>query len=151
MSRAEVAQQVADVRVTPGLWEIRTAVSDVVAPELPRELAARLRSPRPPIRHCITPEQAQPASFPALLARSGDCAVQDFSMTGGRMRGRMLCRAGTARQVAAEMSGSYAPNAFNYRHRIETPAPGVGGAITLTVQTAGRRVGDCPAGGEQAP
>ena len=51
MTRAEVKAEVADVRVAPGEWERRTEILSVEAPDMPHELAARLRQPRPPLRY----------------------------------------------------------------------------------------------------
>ncbi len=150
MTRDEVAAEVADVRVTAGEWEQRSEILAVEAPDMPRELVARLRQPRPPLRYCITAEQAaQPARVSDAIARpQAGCTMRGFTMRDGRMEGRMVCREGTATQVSTDMSGAYSPESFDYRSRIEMPPPIGGGVIRLEVRTTGRRIGPCPA---QAP
>ena len=150
MTRDEVTAEVADVRVAPGEWERRSEILRIEAPDMPRELVARFRQPRPPLRYCITAEQAaQPARVSDAIARpQAGCTMRDFTMRDGRMEGRMVCREGTATQVSTDMSGAYSPESFDYRSRIEMPPPIGDGVIRLEVRTTGRRIGPCPA---QAP
>ena len=150
MTREEVKAAVADVRVAPGEWERRIEILSVEAPGMPHELAARLRQPRPPLRYCITPEQAaQPARVSDAIARpQAGCTMRDFTMQDGRMEGRMVCREGTPAQTTTAMSGSYSPEGFDYRSRVEMPPPIGEGVVRLDVRTTGRRIGPCPA---QAP
>ena len=150
LTRDEVKAEVADVRVAPGEWEQRSEILSVEAPDMPRELAAQFQRPRPPLRYCITPEQAaQPARVSDAIARpQAGCAMRDFTMRNGRMEGRMVCREGAPGQVSSAMSGTYSPDGFDYRSRIEMPPPIGDGVIRLEVRTTGRRIGPCPA---QAP
>lgn len=154
MTRDEVKAEVSDVRVAPGEWERRTEILRIEAPDMPRELANRFQQPRAPLRYCITPEQAaQPARVSDAIARpQAGCTMRGFTMRDGRMEGRMVCREGTPAQVSTEMSGTYSPESFDYRSRIEMPPPIGDGVIRLEVRTSGRRVGPCPAqAGSQAP
>ena len=150
MTRDEVKAEVADVRVAPGEWEQRTEILKVEAPDMPRELAARFQQPRPPLRYCITPEQAaQPGRVSDAIARpQAGCTMRGFTMQDGRMEGQMVCREGSPAQVSTAMSGTYSPESFDYRSRIEMPPPIGDGVIRIEARTTGRRVGPCPA---QAP
>lgn len=150
MTRDAVSAEVADVRVAPGQWEQRSEILSVEGPDMPRELAARLQRPRPPFSYCITPEQAaEPARVSDAIARpQAGCAVRGFTMSGGRMEGRMVCREGAPGQVSTAMSGTYSPDGFDYTSRIEMPPPIGDGVVRLEVRTTGRRIGPCPA---QAP
>ena len=148
MTRDEVKAEVANVRVEPGEWERRTEILSVEGPDMPLELAARLKQPRPPLRYCITPEQAaQPARVSDAIARpQAGCTVRDFAMQGGRMEGRMICREGAPTQISTAMSGTYSPQSFDYRSRVEMPPPIGDGLVRLDIRTTGRRIGPCPAG-----
>ena len=66
-------------------------------------------------------------------------------MRDGRMEGRMVCREGTPGEIATAMSGTYAPEHFDYRSQVAMPAPLVGGTMRLDIRTTGRRIGQCPA------
>ncbi len=147
MSGDEVKAEVADVRVTPGEWEQRTEILSVEGPDMPLELAARFRQPRPPQRYCITPEQvAQPARVSDAIARpQAGCTMRGFTMQGGRMEGAMACREGSAAQVSTMMSGTYSPESFDYRSRIEMPPPIGDGVVRIEARITGRRIGTCPA------
>ncbi|MDB5667347.1 MAG: hypothetical protein JWL74_297 [Alphaproteobacteria bacterium] len=147
MTREEITAQVSDVRVAPGEWERRNEILSVEAPDMPREIAARLRQPQPPLRYCITPEQAaQPARVSDAIARpEAGCTMRGFSMSDGRMDGVMICREGSPGQVTTAMSGTYSPESFDYRSRIEMPPPIGDGVVRIEVRTSGRRVGPCPA------
>ena len=144
MSREEVAGQLAGMRIEPGLWELTSEVVEVSGPDLPREVRNRMLGPRPSMRNCITPAQAErpEANFLAVRADSG-CTYRDFSMEGGRMRGVMICPDATAR-----MEGQYGPEAYELRMEMESPLPGVEEAMTLRIRARGRRVGDCEEEGQ---
>lgn len=146
MSREDVTAEVSDVRVAAGEWEHSTEVLAVEAPNLSPETAARIRERRTSFRYCITPEQAaQPARVSDVIARPREgCTVRDFTMRDGRMEGRMGCREGTPGEISTAMTGTYAPEHFDYRSQVEMPAPLVGGIMRLDVRTTGRRIGQCP-------
>lgn len=141
MSADEVAAELVGLRIEPGLWELGSAVVDVRAPNLPREVRTRMLGPRARMRHCITPEQAAApsANFLAMRADSA-CAYRDFALKDGRLRGTMTCPGATAR-----MEGRYAPDRYDTRMEMESPMPG-GETMTLEIRSQGRRIGDCEEG-----
>ena len=59
MSAGEVAGELANMRIEPGLWELTSEVVEVRAPDLPREVRNRMVGPRSRLRNCITPQQAE--------------------------------------------------------------------------------------------
>lgn len=149
MTGQEVADQLAQVRINPGEWELTSRIISVEAPELPRELMQAMQGRQNSIRHCITPEQASdPAAFSRnVQQRNSGCQVQDFTMKGGRMEGQTVCAGGTAQEVRSRMSGVFGPDSFDYETRVAVPAPMAGGTMNLSVRMQGRRVGACPASG----
>ena len=138
MSAADVAEELAQMRIDPGLWELSSEVVEVSAPDLPREVRNRMVGPRSRLRHCITPEQAARPDVNFLAGRSGsDCSYRDFRLEGERLRGTMTCPNATA-----TMDGRYGPRAYDLRMEMESPVPG-GATMTLQVRARGRWIGDC--------
>ena len=139
MTVEEVADQLSNMRIEPGLWELTSEVIDVRAPNLPREVRNRMVGPRSRLRHCITPEQAARPSANFLAAR-GDCTYRDFTVQDGRVRGAMSCPDATA-----VMDGRYGPQAYDMGMEMQSPIPG-GAVMTLQLRAKGRRLGACEEG-----
>jgi hypothetical protein len=141
MTADEVAAELADIRIEPGLWELRSAVTDVRAQNLPREVRSRMIGPRSRLRHCITPEQAQSpnANFLAMRADSA-CVYRDFSYADGRLSGTMTCPGTVAR-----MEGRYRADRYETRMEMQSPMPG-GATMILQIRAMGRRIGECEEG-----
>ena len=141
MSDNEVAAELAHMRITPGLWELKSAVVEVRGPELPREVRNRMIGPRPTLRNCLTPAQAARPSANFLAARTDtSCRYRGFSIRDGQMRGEMRCR-----DTQARMTGRYEPERYDFDMELEGPAPG-GETMTLSVRASGRRLGACERG-----
>ena len=141
MSVEEVAEELANMRIEPGLWELTSEVVEVRAPDLPREVRNRMVGPRSRLRNCITPLQAERPSANFLAARGGnDCRYSDFSVRDGQLRGTMSCP-----EVTATMVGRYGPRAYAMSMEMASPMPG-GATMTLEVRARGRRIGDCEDG-----
>jgi hypothetical protein len=149
MTANEVAEELAEIRIEPGLWEVRSEVVSVSAPGLPLVTRNRMVGPRPTVRNCITPEQAaRPNSNFLSGGNTGNCAYRDFSMDGGRMRGAMTCRNEDPPGITeAAMDGTHRPGGYDMTMRMETQLPG-GGVMQVETRTQGRRLGECPAGGD---
>lgn len=146
LSPGEVAAELADVAIEPGLWESTSAVTGVSAPNLPIEVQRRMIGPRPATRNCITPEQAARPGANFLAARAGsDCLYRDFSMRDGQFRGAMTCPdPSLPRPTQATMEGRYGPRSYRLAMRMETAMPD-GATMILDVRGSGRRIGECPA------
>ena len=143
LSRNEVARELARVEVRPGLWEVRTQILSARQEGLPHEIAERMKGPRPAVRSCITPAQAERPEAAFLAgAQDGACRHSAFEMRGGRVAGAMTCRAPDGAESRATMRGRY--EAERYSVEIEIETPGIGGRpMTIAARRTGRRVGEC--------
>lgn len=128
------------VRIAPGLWEIRSAVTAARAPNLPIVVRDRLIGPRPSRRLCITAAQAADASF--LAQRQGDCVQRSVTLRGGRLTGTMQCVQQGSAPGAVTLDGAYEPERYALRMAMAEPMPD-GTTLRLDIVTAGRRIGDC--------
>ncbi len=141
MSSNDVAGALAEVRIEPGLWEVRSAVIDVSAPNLPVDVRRRMVGPRRGLRNCVTPAQAaRPGANFLAGRRSRDCSYRDFAMANGRLQGTMTCP-----DVAVTMDGRYGPQAFDLRMMMTSRMPD-GATMRVDVATRGRRIGRCEEG-----
>jgi hypothetical protein len=149
-SANEVAQQLAQVRIEPGMWERSTDVLSVSAEGMPREAANRLKGRRSSSRHCITREQAARPNATFMATRqNSDCTYRDFTMQGGRVSGNMACsNAESEGIIRTAMSGEYGPQSYDMRMRVEAPMSS-GQIMTTEVRVRGRRVGACEGGSGQ--
>ena len=129
-----------EVRMAPGLWEIRSAVTAARAPNLPIVVRDRLIGPRPSRRLCITAAQAADASF--LAQRQGDCVQRGMALRGGRLSGTMQCVQQGSAPGTVTLDGAYEPERYALRMAMEEPMPD-GTILRLDIVTAGRRIGDC--------
>ena len=147
MSVNEVAAELANVRISPGLWESTSEVLNVTAPNLPRDVQNRMKGPSTTTRHCISEEQASRPDANFLATRQDNCAYRDFTMRAGRMQGTMVCRGGDMPgEATATMNGEYGPESYDMRIRMEMAGP-VDSTMTIETRASGRRVGECPAEG----
>jgi hypothetical protein len=148
MSENEVAAELANVQITPGLWESRSEVLNVTAPNLPREIQNRMKTKSNPTRHCISPEQAARPDANFLASRRDNCTYRDFTMRGGRMQGNMVCTGGDMPgEARATMSGRYDAQSYDMRMQMELAGP-ADSTMTIETRASGRRLGDCPPEGE---
>lgn len=144
-SSETVANQLAGMRIEPGLWALTSEVVEVRAPGLPIEVRRRMIGPRRQIRHCITPAEAERPEANFLAGRDGsECRYRDFSVENGRMRGEMVCPDATAR-----MEGRYAPAAYDLRMAMESVMPDGETRMNLEIRARGRRIGDCQEGEQE--
>lgn len=150
MTAKEVAAELADVKITPGLWEATNIIESVRAPMLPDEVKGRMEGRRTTVRNCITPEQAARPNAAFLTAQeNSQCSYRDFSMRNGRMQGMMTCQGGALPgEMRMEMEGRYGPESYDVAMDME--AAGLpGGAMTIKARTTGRRIGACDGETEQ--
>lgn len=151
MSVNEVAAELANVRISPGLWESTSEVLNVTAPNLPREVQNRMKGPSTTTRHCITPEQASRPDANFLATRQDNCAYRDFTMRAGRMQGTMVCSGdGMPGETTATMNGQYGSESYDMRMRMEMAGP-ADSTMTIETRASGRRLGDCPPEGASEP
>ena len=151
MTANEVAAELRNVQVEPGLWESTTQVVSVSAPNLPVQARDTMMRPSPPRRNCITPEQAaRPDANFFNSAQNSNCSYRDFTMRGGRMQGTMTCTGGgMPGTMTTNMTGEYGPRSYDITLSMRTEGMPQGGDMTIVARTRGRHVGECPAGGEE--
>jgi len=139
--RANDLAEAAEVRIAPGLWEIRGAVTSAQAQNLPILVRDRLVGPRPTRRLCITAAQAADAGV--LAQRPDACVRRDVVLREGRLTGTMLCPTpGGAAPGVVTLNGAYESARYALRMEMAEPMPD-GATLRLQVVTAGRRIGDC--------
>ena len=138
MSANDVALELDQIRIEPGLWALSSEIVDVSGPDLPRELRNRMVGPRSRIRHCITPDQAANPSASFLAARSdGQCRYRRHSVRDGIIEGEMDCPGASAR-----MDGRFTPDAYRMNLHMESPIAD-GAVMRIEVVARGRRIGEC--------
>ena len=146
MTVDEVAAELRNVRVEPGLWDVSSEVLDATGPNLPRRAQAEIRRHRPSVRNCITAEQAAHPELNFLRTqRDGHCTYRGFSMRDGRMRGEMRCAGGGMPGiVTTSMDGLYGPRSHDVRMRMTSTGMPQGANMIIETRTIGRRIGACP-------
>ncbi len=144
MSAGEVAGQLGNLQISPGLWQVSSRITDVRAPNLPIAVRRRMIGPRASVRHCITPAQAARPNAGFLAGRAdGSCAYRDFSMENGQLRGAMACAGDTpGAPVETVMNGRYGPAGYDLRMAMRNPMPD-GTDMTVDVKSQRRRIGPC--------
>jgi hypothetical protein len=141
MTVDQVGNQLAQMRIEPGLWDLRTEIVDVRGPDLPREVRNRMVGPRSQTRNCISPEQAaRPEANFLAGSRERNCRYRLFSVRDGRVDGEMSCG-----DAEARMNGRFGSQAYDMRIEMDAPAPG-GERMTLELRASGRRLGPCSEG-----
>ena len=133
--------------VQPGLWEV-SVEANVSGANLPPALAAAMKSHKTTRRDCITPEEAaRPVNM--VKDKNAACDYSHFSFGGGRIQGTITCGGkGAAGQTTMTMNGQY--DAQNYAYTSTMTNSGQGMNMTVETKAIGHRVGECPAGGEDA-
>ena len=153
MTAAEVAAELRQLRVEPGLWEVTSLVVDARGENMPREARARIKGHRRTIRNCVTPAQAArpDANFMQIQQRGG-CAYRGFSIEGGRMRGEMRCTGGSLPgAVTTSMDGRYGAGRYDIAMRMVSTGMPEAANMTIETRTTGRRIGDCRPATPRAP
>jgi hypothetical protein len=139
----------ANVTMQPGQWEMTVTVTRMNVPGMP----AGMTPPMPPpqtSRTCITPEEAQQASSSFLNETTGageGCTSQNSSMSGGRIQANVQCNRPEG-QVRMTMNGQYSATTLDMTQQVQTNQGGRN--VEMEARIAGRRTGECPAGGEGA-
>jgi len=150
VARNEAAAPAPRVDLRPGLWEVQSVIVGVSEQGLPLEVAERMKGPRRTVRRCITAEDAARPDAGLLAARrSGRCSDESFGRRSGRIAGSAVCRDERGAATRLRMSGRYSAEAYAIQTEVETAGIGAGRMMTLVTEQSGRRVGDCPDGGEE--
>ena len=145
MSADEVASELASVKIEPGQWEATNEIVSVDAPGMPPGVLDGMIGKKTTMRNCVTPEQAAKPDANFLTAQQGsNCSYQDFSMSGGEMKGTMTCQGGeTPGRMVMEMAGEYGPTSYDMTMDMKTSELPGGMSMTVKARTTGKRVGAC--------
>jgi uncharacterized protein DUF3617 len=89
-------------------------------------------------KHCLTPGQAREPTADSILGSLPEaCAYENFSMTGGGIRGAARC--GENGAAPTTLNGQF--DSASYEMNLELKETELG---AQTVKIAARRTGDCP-------
>lgn len=133
------------LRVSPGAWEIRSAVVAARGQNLPVLARDRLIGPRPTRQLCLTRAQAERSGAAFIVQRPGDCAQRGVQLDDGRLSGAMVCQERGLPPSVVALDGRYGPDRYVLRMEMTSPLPD-GTVVTLDVVTVGQRTGDCEGG-----
>jgi hypothetical protein len=138
------------MRLQPGEWEMSFETTDVAAPGMPEGTADMMKTAKQTVKVCVSEEQASKPDADLFQPSRGDgnCKRDGFSMTAGRIQGTMTCTGDGGSRTRVTMDGQYSSTAFDLKSRTEMAGEGV--AMTLEMRSAGRRLGECPAGAKGA-
>ncbi len=151
----DVASEMEKISLQPGEWETTQEVVDITiegAPEgMPQGMMDAMKGRKTTVRNCITPEQAEKPSADFLTAqKDSKCTYSGFEMAGGTLRGTVSCPGGEGGSANVTMEGKYTPT--SYAMNMEMRSQGMGGAkmpgmtMHMKMRSAGKRIGECPAG-----
>lgn len=137
-----------DVAMQPGQWEMTATVTRMTVPGMP----AGMTPPTPPpstTRNCLTEEEARQASSNFLAQTTGageGCTSENSSMSGGRIQATVQCNRPEG-NVRMTMNGQYTATTIDMTQQVQTSMPG-GQNLDMEARIQGRRVGECPPGGD---
>ena len=135
---------------SPGMWKVegKTTGVDLASPSgVPAAMTDMIRNrimSRPAQDHsqCVTAEDF--ASAPERLVKSSEsrCEYERFDLSGGRIDAVAACDFPQGGSGRMEMSGSYSTDRYEATSVLTVQA-GPLGAMTITTETTGTRVGPC--------
>jgi hypothetical protein len=132
--------------IQPGLWEV-SAEANISGANLPPAYAAAMKGHKTTRRDCITPEEAaRPVNM--MKDKNASCDYSGFTFGNGRIQGTITCGAKGPNKTSMTMNGQY--DAQNYAYTSTMASNMQGMSMTVETKAIGHRVGDCPAGGENA-
>jgi hypothetical protein len=140
----ETAAAGGDIRLQAGQWEVTTEIANMSAPGMPEGVGGMVKMAPTTIRLCMTEEQVQKPNADLFTGKQdGNCTSEGFSAAGGRVNGTVTCRGGpSGGDMKMAMDGRFASTSYEMNMKTEM----TGATMDMTVR--GRRVGDCPAGGQ---
>lgn len=139
----------ADGELNPGMWKSTMTMSKFDIPGAPPEVAARAKGmlgQAQTTSACMTAAQAKAGVRDISSSmQQGDCRMEDFTQSGGKMGGTMVCT-GTSGFGAPTMAmvGTYTPEKVSMNLAGEVSdgkLPGGRANVGLTITSA--RTGDC--------
>jgi hypothetical protein len=150
----DVAEKMSSVKLTPGQWEATQEVIDVKMTGLPEgapDVAKAMVGHKTTVKHCITPEQAEKPSADFLAAqKDAKCTYSNMEMAGGTITAATNCQIpqqpGATMKMA--MKGTYMPDHYAIAIDVDSSGMANGMGMTMKMKSSGKRIGECPPGGE---
>src|SRR3546814_14392554 len=78
----------ADAPIQPGLWEMKSAVTDVNMPGAPPQMLEMMKKPQT-MRHCVTHDQASRGPQELLKQSQGQCKFSTYASRAWRVNAVM--------------------------------------------------------------
>lgn len=144
------AKEEAAEALRPGLYELTSEVTALASTDKTTPFTKLKQGDKSVIKACVGADN-KPA--PALFAEAeaDKCEIKNSYIRYGRLSAQMSCtRAGKRGEVMPAMMGSFKADSFEgeitaLTYFIED------GDYRMTRKVSAKRVGDCPAGGAEAP
>ncbi len=138
----------ADGELNPGSWKTTMTMTKFDIPGAP---AAMLKAAQSALGKgessdsCMSSAQARAGvrDFSGTM-QQGQCKMEDFKQSGGKMSGKMVCTDSAMGATAMKMDGSYTPEMVNMTlsgEITEKSLPGGKATIEMTINSA--RTGEC--------
>lgn len=146
------------VEMDPGQYETHVEVSRFEVPGMPAEQAAMLRQMMASMSgavqsQCVTAQQARSRGRDMFREMGkGDCAMEEFDVSGERLTGRMRCAGPNGSNAVMTMNGTMGRTASDMAITAEVRDPSMPqGRMTMAMQVNARRTGDCRPGASTTP
>lgn len=143
--QAAPAKEEAAAKLAGGLYELTSEVTALQSTDQSTPSTTLAKGAKSTVQACVS---AEGVPAPELLAEQGDkCEIKNSYIRNGRMSAQMSCRReGMSGEVMPAMMGSFSKDGFE--GEITTLTYFVkDGDYRMTRKVAGKRIGDCPAGG----
>jgi hypothetical protein len=135
-------------KLTPGLWETTTVITDMqmqgMPSNLPPEMMQRMKPPARTVRSCLTAQEAaNPRASMLAVQKDSQCKVNKMEMSGGKIAIAMVCaQDGRGGKADISMTGSFTPASYVMNGTVRASG-GKAMVMTMKSRTTGKRVGDC--------
>src|SRR3546814_2511373 len=100
-----------DAPMQPGLWEMKSAVTDVNMPGAPPQMLEMMKKPQT-MRHCVTPDQASRGPQELLKQSQGQCKFSKYDFRAGRVNAVMQCNSRERGSMTVTTEGSFTPSSY---------------------------------------
>lgn len=134
--------------VSPGRWEGSMTISDISIPDMPPQMAERMKGamgkPKTFVS-CLTPEEAKGPKEGFFGGDKKSCKFAHYTMGNGKIDAEMTCNEGGGARIM-KMSGTYGPDSY----AMTMASSGSGGAkggpmstMSMKMSVTGKRTGAC--------
>lgn len=131
----------------PGQWRASLAIDEMSMPDMPREVADRVKSVSAQVHDidsCLTPEEARHPNSQFWGDHAENCRYEHFDMAGGRIDMTLVCPGNGGGERATSrmhLTGTYGPDDYHIAmdNQVET---GVANAMRMKMHIDAKRVAD---------